>query len=115
MGTTMPFGLEPKNFLGVGHQHVSVRDRLADAFRRATIGLKAPSKVVARATGRTPECAERWLRGENAPSAEALILAMRDFDAVFEEVCAMAGRTRDSGQAEQLLTELAARLAERRR
>lgn len=113
MGATMSSVLGDRNFLGTRTEHVPVRERLAEAFRLATRGLKAPAKTVARATGKTPEMAEKWLRGENAPSAEALIAAMRDFDEVWEAVREMAGRASNASEAEAVLAKISAALKER--
>lgn len=102
----MSFGMTPKNFLGNSPQQVSVRDRLADAFRRATAGMKSPAKVLSRITGKTPEMTERWLRAENMPNVEALLIACREMDDVWETVCELCGRDSAPSSAEKVLAQI---------
>jgi transcriptional regulator with XRE-family HTH domain len=114
MEEAMSWSVMPKKFLGQNVEKVSVRDRMAGAFNRATAGMKSPAKVIARTTGKTPEMAEKWLRGENLPSAEALIAACREFDDVWEEFKDLCGRADTEISAESILAEITARLKERR-
>jgi hypothetical protein len=110
----MSLGITPKNFLRENTEQVSVRHKIADALQRATIGIKSPAKVIARTTGKTPEMAEKWLRAENSPNAETLVVLMQHYDEVWLAVREKAGRANAEGEAEQLLAEITTRLRERR-
>lgn len=52
----------------------------------------AAAKAVARAAGASPDAAENWLAGYNAPSGLHLVRLMAECDAVLTAVLAMAGR-----------------------
>lgn len=110
----MSWGPNAGTLLSGNTHHASVRDRLADAFRRALAGSRSPAKELARYTGRTPKGAELLLRGDVSPNLETLIAACREFDEVWVEFRALCGRADTEGEAERLLAEIAARLRERR-
>ena len=91
----------------------AVRERLAAACRRGVEESRSPAKTLARATGFTPEAAERWLAGLNSPSALALLRICAVYDAVWDEVRAIVGR--EASEAERALEDIAERLGARRR
>jgi hypothetical protein len=92
----------------------SVRDRIAGAFRKAMSSARSPAKELARALGRTPKGAELILRGDNSPNLEALVLACRHYDEVWEEFKELCGRGGTASDAEAILAEFAQKLKERR-
>lgn len=114
-GMAMSFPLNDPNLRVQSVAHLSLRERVAEALHRATAGERSAAKVIARASGKTPKMAEKWLRAENTPNAEALAALCRHFDAVWEVMREEAGRANDMSDAERILAEFAARLGERRR
>jgi transcriptional regulator with XRE-family HTH domain len=90
-----------------------LRDRLAAAFQRAMRTSRSPAKELARRIGVSPGCATMLLRGETMPRGDTLLVACREFDAVWAEVQAITRR--EPGEAELVLDELVRRLQERRR
>lgn len=115
MGHSMSsFPLVDGSFVRQTGHATSVREQLSAAFRRATAGSRSPTKELARVIDRTPRGAEMILKGETAPSAEALILAMRQYDDVWEAVKEMAGRADSESDAERVLAEITERLKARR-
>lgn len=114
-GAVMSFGSSENNLLGVGRQQIPLRERIGAALRAATEHEKSAAKLLARATGRTPAMAEKWLRGENSPNAEALAALMRAYDEVWEVMLAETGRSNEVEDAGRLFEEFAERWRTRRR
>lgn len=96
--------------------------RLATAIRSAAeeIWPRDTAKNLSRYVGVTPRCAQQWMGGETAPSAENLLaLELGEHGAVFLDAFARAyGRTpgwlarwREEQQAADLLAEIAEREA----
>lgn len=111
----MSFPLNDGSFLRQTGYATSVRERLAAAFRNAVGNTKAPTKELARVIDRTPRGAEMILKGETAPSAEVLILAMAQYDEVWEAVKEMAGRANTESDAERLVAEITEAIKARRK
>lgn len=107
MGTAMSYDLITRTVLGKNPKTVPFRDRLA----RALAGV--PAKIIANSVGVTEKAAERWKAGDNAPSAEVLARLCGEFDTVWAEF--REHSCRSEADAERILADFAARLAERRR
>lgn len=57
-----------------------------------------PAKRLARAAGAHPKTAERWRRGEAAPSGDAVLRMMAADDDLFVAILSAAGRADDAAR-----------------
>jgi transcriptional regulator with XRE-family HTH domain len=69
---------------------------LVSAYLRQHYGMmRGAEKVLARLVGCSPRTVENWLRGESAPSGEALLSLMAECDGLADAVLAEVARRRD--------------------
>jgi plasmid maintenance system antidote protein VapI len=89
-------GNVPRNIGGDGGMMQSVAyPALVGDFLRERFGmLRGAEKMLARMARCSPRTAENWLRGESAPSGEALLSFMAECDGLADAVLAEVARRR---------------------